>query len=339
MSTQTSAASPPPLESVRMPRFQLAVVAAAGGDGARIAGEARVPGWALAADDAMISPHHALRLWELAEHALQLPDIALTAATRLRAGELDLYDYLFATAASLREGLAVSGRYLPLLTTNARLRVESESDSETTYSYAYIDAGGRGAELALQLSVAIFCTRARAGTTRQVEPLRVGFTQSAPRSHRHFTETLGTRQVDFDAPVTSFTFRTCDLDLPMRGANPGLARILRRYAASLPPSATVSWQEHFRQHLHAALDDGQVSLQAVAGRLCISPRTMQRRLAEAGTMWRTEVDAARQRSAELAGREGTVVTARLARQLGYADPRSLRHARRRWKERAPGEAT
>jgi hypothetical protein len=39
--------------------------------------------------------------------------------------------------------------------------------------------------------------------------------------------------VDFDAPVTTFTFRSQDLNLPMPGADPALARILTRYADTL----------------------------------------------------------------------------------------------------------
>lgn len=112
----------------------------------------------------MISPRHALRLWELTEHALQDGDAALTVAARHQVGELDLCDYLFSTAATLRDGLRASSRYLPLLTTNGRLRAETETERETTYSYSYLDAGGRGAGLALQFSIAVFCARAQAGT-------------------------------------------------------------------------------------------------------------------------------------------------------------------------------
>jgi hypothetical protein len=96
-------------------------------------------------------------------------------------------------------------------------------------------ADGRGADLGLQLSVAVFCARARAGTGQPIVPVRVAFRQRAPRSHRAFTEAFGTAGVDFDAPVTTFTFRTRDLDRPMLGADPALARILARSAATLPP--------------------------------------------------------------------------------------------------------
>jgi AraC-like DNA-binding protein len=325
-----------PYESVQMPRFQLAAVAARGADAVRLAHDARLPGWVLASEQAMISPRHALRLWELAEHALGDPDVALTAAARHQVGSLDLFDYLFLTAATLREGLAASARYLPLLTTNGKLRVEAETERETTYAYSYLEADGRGAELALQLSVAVFCARAQGGTGRPVLPLRVGFAQPAPRSHRAFTETFGTRRIDFGAPRATFTFRAEDLDLPMRGADPVLAGILRRYAASLAPPVPASWPEHFRRQLGEAIEDGSASLDALARRLALSSRTLQRRLAEHGTTWRAELDIVRQRHARYASESGAVSTTRLARQLGYADSRSLRRARRRWDSRDGG---
>jgi AraC-like DNA-binding protein len=62
----------------------------------------------------------------------------------------------------------------------------------------------------------------------------------------------------------------------------------------------------------------------------VSPRTLQRQLAEHGTTWRAELNAARQRRAVKARRSGTVGSAALARQLAYSDPRSVRRALRRW---------
>jgi hypothetical protein len=120
-----------------------------------------------------------------------------------------------------------------LLTTNARLEIAAETDHEVTYPYRHLDADGRGAELALQFSAAVFCARASAGTRQPIAPIRVAFTQPAPRSHRTFSETFGTSRLDFGAPLTTFTFRSHDLNLPMPGADPALAHILTSYAATL----------------------------------------------------------------------------------------------------------
>jgi len=321
-------------ESVQMPRFLLSAAAAGGADSRQLARDAQVPEWALASDHAMISPRYALRLWELTEHALADPDAALTVAARHQVGELALYDYLFSTAATLRDGLQASSRYLPLMTTNGRLRVETETELETTYSYSYTDADGRGGELGLQFSIAVFCARAQAGTGRLVVPVHVRFAQPAPRSYRAFAETLGTERIDFDAPATTFTFRAADLDLPMREADPVLAGILTRYAASLPPPGLATWHEHFQRQLSEMLEQGSPSLEVLARRLVVSPRTLQRKLAEHGTTWRTELDTARQRRVQHARQADPPSMTRLARQLGYADPRSARRALRRWDKRA-----
>lgn len=310
-----------------MVRYLLGASAAGGADTARLARDLRLPGWILQGDETMISPDYALRLWELAEHALEDPHLALTFAERFQTGSLDLYDYLFTTAPTLRAGFDVSSRYLYLLTTNARLEVEAETDREVTYSYRYLVADGRGADLALQLAVAIFCARARAGTGRPVVPVRITLRQRAPRSHRAFTEAFGTAGVDFDAPATMFTFRTRDLALPMLSADPALARILARYAAKLPPPPDLTWREHFRLLLAEALDGEGASLNAMARRMAVSPRTLQRHLAEHGTTWSSELDAARRwRAGQLKNND----PASLARRLGYSHARSARRAARRW---------
>jgi hypothetical protein len=317
----------PGRESSKMVRYLLGASAAGGADAARLARDLRLPGWILQRDEVMISPDYALRLWELAEQALEIPHLAIRFAERYQPGELDLYDYLFTTAPTLRDGFDVSRRYLWLLTTNARLEVEAETDREVTYSYRYLVADGRGADLALQLSVAVFCARARAGTGQPIVPVRIAFRQRAPRSHRAFTEAFGTAGVDFDAPVTTFTYRTRDLNLPMLGADPALARILARYAATLPPPPDLTWQQHFRLLLTEALDDGGASLTTLARRMAVSPRTLQRHLAEHDTTWRSELDAARRRRADQPGDDDP---ASLAHRLGYSHAKSARRAVRRW---------
>ena len=322
-----TATAAPRSESAKMVRFLLRAFEAAGVDSRRLASEAKIPGWALEGEEVMISPYFAMRLWELGEHVLEDPQLPLTVAARFQPGELDLYDYLFTTAPTLKDGFDVSSRYLPLLTTNGQLEVEAETEHEVTYSYRYLDADARGADFALQLSIAVFCARAQASIGRPIAPVRVAFSQPAPRSQAAFRETFGTRQVDFGAPVTTFTFRTRDLELPMPGADPALARILSRHAAMLTPPPVPTWEQEFRSLLTRELDDGAPSLTAIARRMSLSPRTVQRQLAERGTSWRSELDAARQRRAnQLRGRD----PADLARHLGYLHPRSVSRATRRW---------
>jgi AraC-like DNA-binding protein len=317
-------------DSTTLTRFLLAAAAASSADAAWLARESRLPGWALAADGTTLPSRYALRLWELIEHSIDVPHVAFAIASQYQLGSLELSDYLFTTAATLRDGMGTVRDFLHLVTTNGRVEVAAD----TGYSYEHFETGSRGSELARQFAVSVFCLRARAATGRLIVPEHIAFAQPAPPSYREFTEMFGTSRIDFDAPITTVTFRAGDLDLPLRGADPVLARILRRYAASLPAPPPVTWREHVQQQLADLIEGGSPSIEALARRLAVSTRTLQRQFAEQGTTWRTELDAARYRRAMHARRAGVSDLTRLARQLGYADPGSAKRALRRWDDRA-----
>jgi AraC-like DNA-binding protein len=320
-------------DSVEMSRLVLGMAAAWGADARVLARDADLPTWLLGIDQAMIASGHHARLWELAEYALQDPCVGLAAVNHHRVGDLDLYDYLFTTAATIREALEVSGSFFHLVSTNCSLRPETRASDDTTYSYRHALPGGRGEELWTQFSIAGFCARIGAATGRRVVPADMAFAQPAPRSYQAFIETFGTRRIEFGAPLTTFTLRAEDLDMPMPGADPQLARILRRYAATLPRPVPAVWLDLFRQALAEAIGDSAPSLEALSRRLAVSTRSLQRKLAEHGTSWRAELEAARRDRAQQAFQVGAPSVSRLARELGYADPRSVRRALRRWDNR------
>lgn len=336
MVVPTRTAAPAASDTVVLSRLVLSLAAAGGADPRALARHAGLPGWLLGLDKAMVASHHHGRLWELAEHALRDPCAGLTAVRHHRVGDLDLYDYLFATAGTVREALQVSADFFYLVTSNCLLRPETPADGEITYSYRHVLPGGRGEEVWTQFSIAGFCARVQAAAGRPIIPARIAFAQPPPRAHHAFTETFGTRQIEFRAPVTTFTLRAADLDLPVASADPVLARILRRYAATLPRPQPTGWPSHFRQVLGEAIEDGAPSLDAVARRLAVSTRTLQRTLHEHGTTWRAELEAAREQRAMQALRSGRPSMTRLARELGYADPRSVRRAIRRWNDDTAG---
>ncbi len=266
-------------------------------------------------------------LFELVERELRDPDVALRIPDLHQLGDLDLYDYLFTTAPTMRCAMRAGANYSHLVSTNTRLDIESGAGGETSYAVRQVEASGRGRELMLQLTVAILCARVRAGTRQPVNPVHVGFAFRAPRRHRAFTETLGTSRVDFDCPATTFTFHERDLDLPMTGADGRLHHMLAHYAR-LVPLPVASWYEHFRLVLDGVVTQGPVPLKEMAARLGVGVRTLQRLLARHGTTWQAELDAARHR---VASRAGAVSMAELAGRVGYADPRSARRAVQRWR--------
>jgi AraC-like DNA-binding protein len=99
-----------------------------------------------------------------------------------------------------------------------------------------------------------------------------------------------------------------------------------RLADRRPPARTSGWTQAVREIVSGELD---LSLREAARALAVSVRTLQRRLADEGTSWRAEIDAARkERAAQLLQHGATADLT--AAQVSYSGGRALRRALRRW---------
>jgi AraC-like DNA-binding protein len=100
-----------------------------------------------------------------------------------------------------------------------------------------------------------------------------------------------------------------------------------QHRLATPPDA--KWTRSVRDILSGELDHPALSLREAARTLAVSPRTLQRRLADEGTSWWAEVDTARQqRAAQLLANGATTELA--AARVGYSGSRALRRALHRW---------
>ncbi|MEV6275551.1 AraC family transcriptional regulator ligand-binding domain-containing protein [Nocardia sp. NPDC051832] len=315
---------------VLLHRFVLAQLVAAGLDRDRLVRDSGLPEWALATGPNLHVPSGILtRLWELAEHGTG-PDIALWVGQRYELNQLGLYDYLFSSAPTLGAGLATCDPFITAVSTNHRFELVAD-DRETSLHLSMFEGEGRGRDLTLQFGLAGVLHRARRTLAAPLAPLRVSLRQSAPADLDRFVEVFGTTALEFDADDDCLTFRTADMALPLTTADPMLAAVLRPLADALPPPPplAVGWRDLVAHALGEALAEGEVSLERVARRLATSPRTLQRRLREAGTTWREELDRARGARLRQATTAGRLSRAHQAQLLGYANADSMRRAARR----------
>ncbi|MEU6582164.1 AraC family transcriptional regulator ligand-binding domain-containing protein [Nocardia sp. NPDC046763] len=319
-------------DSILMARFTLERAARAGLDPERIARLVGVPAWREGGEETRVSSRYCLRVWELLEEETGDPDIALRVPEDSATGEFGLLEYLFLSAETLGAALDACVRHTGSLTTSYNFRVANRTEHEVCYEVLSGVEDCRGRELLVQAVFALLVRRGRAATRSPIVPARVTFRQAAPVDLTAVTELFRTRTIDFGSPVDSLTLRTADLALPMKSADPELTAVLLSYAATLPatPDSGVTWLEQLGDVLDGALDEGMATLEVVARRLLTSPRSLQRRLTEAGTTWRREVDRARRRRLQ---RAEHLPRAQQAEFLGYADPASLRRAVHRWRER------
>lgn len=316
-------------DSTLLHRFVVGEFADAGLDRAHLLRECGLPEWVMSGPPAHVPSEQFSRLWEIGQQWLDVPNVALMVAARYELTATRLYDYLFSSAPTVGAGLATCGPYVTAVTSNHRFDLIAENDVETTLYLDMIDGEGAGRDLTQLWGLVAVLTRARKTIDAPLIPVRVSLRQDAPSNPQPFAEVFGTRAIEFGAAVDAMTFRASDMELPLRTADPVLADVLRPLAETLPPPPALSraWPERVAAALDEALDRGEVSLDRVARRLATSPRTLQRRLTEAGTTWRQELDRARLRRATAAG---PLSRHRQAQLLGYADAASMRRAAQRW---------
>lgn len=319
-------------DQVLLHRFVIAQLKDAGLDPVRLAREAGLPEWALRGDSGHLPSATFSRLWELAAHALDDPDIALRVGSGFRLSSLGLFDYLFSSAPTLGAGLATSDPYVTAVTTNHRFHLIQDTEREITLYLDMIDGDGRGRDLTQLWGLIASLTRARRAVRQPLTPVRVSLRQRGPARQQVYRDAFGTPEVEFDAGHDGITFRVDDMERPLLTADPALAAVLRPLADALPPppSLLAVWPRRVAAALERAFDEGDVSLERVARELALSPRTLQRRLAEAGTTWRRELDRARDARLGRVVATGPVNRSRQAELLGYSDAASMRRAARRW---------
>ena len=306
-----------------------------GGDPRVLVREAGLPGWALEDKDVRFPTAGLARLWQVSAARLEDPRFGLRVAAGWRLGACDLYDYIFDTSATLGDAFTSTFEYTPLLNSAGINDIAlTDSGSRGLVRYQIRTADPAVNAIATEFALGTLLRRARHATGRPVTPLQVQFPGQAPRSHGDLARAFGTRQIDFGAGISAMTFGRSDLDLPLRRADPALARILREVgdARLAKPERVPRWIDRFRQVLGECLDDQDMLLSTAARRLHVSPRTLQRLLEREGTSWRSEVDAARREQVASLQRAG-VTRSQVASRVGYSDARALRRAARRW-ERA-----
>ena len=199
-----------------------------------------------------------------------------------------------------------------------------------------IDHGQPG-QLADDTSITALIYYCRAIADGPVIPQCVQFVNPAPRNRAAYRAAYGC-PVEFTAPVTRVRFSLATLALPLRSANAELSTLMERqteYLLARWPAHNEPFVTQVRTAIGALLHDGEPTLPRVAERLDISPRTAQRRLQQAGTNFRSELETVRRQMAEIYLRDPRLSVADIAQLLGYSEHSALTRSYRQWTGHAP----
>ncbi|MCY1075068.1 AraC family transcriptional regulator [Archangium lansingense] len=175
----------------------------------------------------------------------------------------------------------------------------------------------------------------RALTTMPVRPLWVHFEHEPPPDSSAHEDFFGI-PVSFGASTTEIAFSNATLDLPLTHANALFLSFFEQQAKAkveqLPSTSQLS--EQVRTVLRGALGGGDSSLVAVAAKLHMSPRSLQRRLKEEGTRYEALLDGLRRELAKVY-LDKRLSIAEVSYLLGYANPTVFHRAFKRWTGQSP----
>ncbi|KIC10730.1 hypothetical protein RA19_10055 [Leisingera sp. ANG-M1] len=200
-------------------------------------------------------------------------------------------------------------------------------------------AGGQEAYQYIEFLTALFFAALREAAPLRIEPRSVAF------SHRRSSGTAGMEAyfgcpVQFGAPLSQIVFKPEDLELPLASADRRLLRLLRAYGDQLLDGRGRQGSgltAQVEEAVSARLSSRTATLGNVAADLGMSPRTLSRRLAQAGTSYFTILEELRKAMAIRYLRESELALAEIAFLLGYSGLSSFSEAFRRWTGQSPGQ--
>jgi AraC-like DNA-binding protein len=190
--------------------------------------------------------------------------------------------------------------------------------------------------LLVDSTFASFAALGRRGTGGQVGPVRIDLARrsgDAELLRAHF----GCR-VAFRAAVDRIVFDASALDVPFVTANAeAFSRVVPGLEAQLVGRARDrSLRDDVRVAIARAMSRGaRPTVDEVARRLHVSPRTLQRRLGEEHTNYQAELDRVRQTSARRLLANTELHPTDIAFLLGFEEPNSFVRAFRAWERTTP----
>jgi AraC-like DNA-binding protein len=278
-----------------------------------------------------------VRTWEQIVRRFDDPLVGLRLAEALPFGTSDILDYLVRSTGTVEQALRTVARYVaPLIISSDQMALVMSGNE------ARMRIRTGGLPQMRELSIGIFARRSRELFGPNWSLRSVSFTHSR-RGPSAAYDRLFQAPVHFDMPINEAVFSREHMSVRMPDADPGLNAILTaqadEFAASMAPTPSPSsFVDAVEDAISRGLVEGDATLTRVADHLRLSPRTVQRRLRQAGLTHRAVLDRMR---LDLAGRAlaGPRLSQReIARALGYAGSGAFHRAFKRWSGMTPGEA-
>jgi AraC-like DNA-binding protein len=273
------------------------------------------------------------RLLEVSSAHFNEPNLGLIIGSRLKINNAGLLGYMAMCCNTLGEACLRLSQFEHLVYNVNPLRLLTSLQS---VSLQWGTESGRPGALVDECAIAGLIGFCRSLAGSQASPDFVSFVNQAPANITAY-EQFFQCELAFACEFTEVRYPLPVMAMPIATANPALQAALDQKARSLLvrlPSQGEPVAGLYRA-TQDALAVGDADLQIIAKRLLMSPRTLQRRLAEAGSGFQTELDKVRLALAKQYLSEGSASLQEIAWMLAYNDHSAFTHAFRRMTGQSP----
>jgi AraC-like DNA-binding protein len=267
------------------------------------------------------------------------PHFGLHVGERVRLGTYSVYGLILLACADFAQALEQTQRYEQLAHDLGRSRLELEAASGVaryTWTSHFPDASRHLAE-------SVFAGIRTFGSWlagRPLAPLRLAFAHASDADAAEYERVLG-MVPEFGAEAHLACFDAALLAMPVPNADAGMYPVLQQHAERLLQEREEERERHgivaqVRACVIRNLANDRVRLAGIAAELGLSPRTLQRKLSDAGASFQQVLDAARHALAQDYLRQRGLSLADIAFLLGYQEQSAFTHAFREWSGMNPG---
>ncbi len=289
----------------------------------------------LADADARVSPAQFCVAWAEAVRLSGDDALALSIAKATPPGAFGIVEYVCRSAPTLRHALEQWVRYLGILDDAVEVALVDERN-ETVLRVVTESEAPAPASHELCFALVVHHARAMLGPAFPGAEARFTHRVGEPQAARHRAFFGG--PVRFGAKHTELAFSKASLDAPLTTADPNLLAILipaaeeKRSKKTTHPPLT----DQVRRALRAALSNDDAQLDAVAKRLGMTGRSLQRRLKDEDTSFQAVRDGMRRELADRYLGQG-MSFAEISFLLGFSEPSAFFRAFKRWTGLTPFE--
>ena len=278
-----------------------------------------------------------VRLWRLAVARSGDPCFGLTAAAQWHPTTWHGLGFAWLASETLEDALGRLERYSAIFSTAADIRLEERPEDFRLTVGAHKGSQDEMMDVITDAFVSIVVHMCGAICGPDFRPLRVELVHEGSGCRQKRREVFGA-PIQYGARENALYFAKAVARKPLASANAELAhaneRVVADYLAEFEKAAIV-WQ--VRTLLIKHMSSGEINMGRVAELLNLSRRTLQRRLEDEGTSFKTILDDTRRELAQRLIRDRAMTLGEISYLLGFSETSSFSRACRRWTGVSPSQ--